>query len=172
MGSVCVTHFSMMFERLGGFPHPDELKAAELATGRGFAWNRAETLARAAGYRNRTTPKKPGETFISARAWSHRTDQWPACSDSRTSYALSLRRISAVVLGGLRRPHIIPGRGSSARVDDRHRRARPRPSPGTPRGREGFLPMLQRQAELRGAGRSWFMGGSVLTKATRSRSLR
>ena len=49
-----------------GLRQPDELKAAELATGRGFAWQRAETLYRAPGLSKKVTRDRPAATSTRA----------------------------------------------------------------------------------------------------------
>lgn len=146
-----------------GLRHPEELKAAELATGRGFAWEQAKKLHRPAGLSKWNHAKQTGQD-IYTRVLGHvaringlrvltlglRTHYpteayrlwfWAACA-GLTSFPRHRRRprVSMLVIDGQDQGLLRVQRGV---VKDFY---------ASCRGRQSYLR----------AGRAWFMGGAVL----------
>lgn len=146
-----------------GFKKPDELKAAQLATGRGFAWQRAETLQRPPGLSKSNHAKQTG-CDIYTRVLGHvaringlrvltvglrtrfpteayRLWFWAACA-GLTSFPRHRRRphVSMLIIDGQDQGLLRVQRGVV---------------------KDFYLSCRGRQSYLR-AGRAWFMGGAVL----------
>jgi hypothetical protein len=146
-----------------GFRHPDELKAAELATGRGFAWERAETLPRPIGVSKSNHAKQTG-CDIYTRVLRHvaringlrvlsiglrtrfpieayRLWFWAACA-GLTAFPRGRRRpqVSILVIDGQDQGFLRVQRGV---VKDFYKSCK---------GRQSYV----------GPGKAWFMGGAVL----------
>lgn len=144
-----------------GFKVPEEMKASVLATGRGFAWQRAESIQRPAWISKRNHALQTG-CDIYTRVLGHtaginglrvmsvglqtarpqevyRLWFWAACA-GLTSFAIRRPRVSMIVIDGQDQGLLRSHRGI---VKDFYRRNR---------GRQWYLR----------PGRPWFMGGAVL----------
>src|SRR5205823_48865 len=144
-----------------GLKQPEELKAAELATGRGFAWDRAQTLHRPVGLSKRDHAKQTGcdiykrvlghvarlnglrvltvglQTAVPSEAY--RLWYWAACA-GLTSFPRHRRRprVSMIVIDGRDQGLLRVQRGVV---------------------KDFYLSCRGRQPYLR-PGRAWFMGGA------------